>query len=212
MVPVSDATDPLDGELLGRWAGGDTAAGRMLFERHAAVIARFLANKVDAGATDLVQETFLAALEGASKYRSEAPLRSWLLGIAYNKLRHHYQRAVRLDAEHQQELVSVEDLGASPSEVAVERQEHRLLLRALRRIPLQLQVVLELRYWEGMKAREIAAVLELPEGTVGSRLHRARELLERALADLAAERGIRTNTTAIDEWAAEIRRLVLSGS
>jgi RNA polymerase sigma-70 factor (ECF subfamily) len=206
-----DDADPTDADLLRRWAAGDTVAGRTLFERHAAVIARFFANKVDSGASDLVQETFLVALEGATTYRSEASWRSWLLGIAYNKLRHHYQHAAKVAVRYEHELPSVEDLGASPSEVAVERQEHRLLLRALRRIPLQLQVVLELRYWEGMKAREIAAVLELPEGTINSRLHRARVLLEQAFADLATERGIQTTTNAIDAWAAEIRRLVLSG-
>ena len=172
-------------------------------------MARFFINKGDADPADMVQDTFLAALSHADTYRAEGSLRSWLLGIAYNKLRHRYQRAARAPAE--QELGSVEDLDASPSQLAMDRQEHRLLLRALRRIPLELQTVLELHYWESMKAREIAEVLAVPEGTVHSRLHRARARLEHALGELAAQRGLRTTTDDIESWVLEIHRLVHEG-
>ena len=57
---------------------------------------------------------------------------------------------------------------------------------ALRRIPLELQVALELYYWEGMAGPELAAALDLPEGTVRTRLRRGRQLVREQLTELGA--------------------------
>ena len=66
---------------------------------------------------------------------------------------------------------------STASAEAAQHEEQRLLLEALRRIPLDLQIAIELHYWEGMSGPDLAQVLDIPEGTVRSRLRRAREPL-----------------------------------
>ena len=88
------------------------------------------------------------------------------------------QREQRALEFHIFEHDSAADLAAGPSTLFGKRREERLLLEALRRIPLDSQVVLELYYWEEMSAAQTAAVLDLPEGTVRGRVKRAKDLLQ----------------------------------
>ena len=89
------------------------------------------------------------------------------------------------------------------------RREERLLLEALRSIPLDHQIALELYYWQEMTAAELAAVLDIPEGTIRSRLRRAKHLLEEQLAELAQSPDLLETTMAnLDEWARNLRRFV----
>jgi len=80
---------------------------------------------------------------------------------------------------------SVVDLGTGPATHAGRRERSQLLRDGLARIPLDDQIALELAYFEGMSTREIAAVLELEENTVRSRLSRARDKLRAVLVTLA---------------------------
>ena len=94
----------------------------------------------------------------------------------------------------------------SPSEHVALREEQRLLLAALRRLPLDLQITLELYYWEHLPVADIAAVLGVPDGTVKSRLARARDGLRRRIAELAASDHVRTGTLKdLDGWARSLR-------
>jgi RNA polymerase sigma-70 factor (ECF subfamily) len=195
-----ESTDP---ELLDAWRGGDVRAGNLLFHRHFAALSRFFRNKVDVGVEDLIQGTFLACVEARDRFREAASFRTYLFAIARNLLYAHYRRRARAVDFVQ---TSVVDLGASPSGPLTRREETAALLRALRAIPLEYQVVLELTYWEGMKAPEVAAVLEVPANTVRGRLSRARAALREALAAAALAPGLRRSTLAdLDGWAAELR-------
>jgi len=78
-------------------------------------------------------------------------------------------------------VTSVVDLGMSPSGAAAEAQDFVRLRDALRRLPIDVQVALELYYWEDLSGPEMADVLELPEGTVRSRIRRGLGLLEELL-------------------------------
>jgi RNA polymerase sigma-70 factor (ECF subfamily) len=80
------------------------------------------------------------------------------------------------------------------------------LLEGLRSIPLQFQVVLELSFWERMTAREIGEVVGAPEGTVRTRLRRAKELLAKELRRIE-NLGVPLETTIaqLDDWAAAVR-------
>src|SRR5690606_12989864 len=88
------------------------------------------------------------------------------------------------------------------------RHEQRLLLAALRHIPLDLQIALELHYWEGMAGPELAEVLGVPEGTVRSRLRRAKELLTERLGELADSPALLESTLSdLDGWARSLEQL-----
>ena len=85
-------------------------------------------------------------------------------------------------------------------------EEQRLLLEALRRIPLECQIVLELYYWEDMAAPELAQVLGIPEGTARSRLRRARELLTHRMKVLARSPALlKTTLSDLEKWVRSLR-------
>jgi len=192
-----------DEELLGAWRAGDREAGELLFERYYEPVARFFLNKTDAGA-ELIQQTFLACVEGAARFRGEGTFRSFLFAIAYRQLCKHYRdrRGERVDLAAE----SVAGMEPSPSQVLVEGEELRLLLAGLRRIPVDCQVALELLYWEQLTTVEMAAALEIPEGTVKSRLRRGRALLREAIEKLASNPELAGSTLlGIETWASALR-------
>lgn len=173
--------------LLSAWQTGDEQAGNTLFERHFDAIFKFFRNKVGAGAADdLVQQTFLACVTASSTFRGDASFRSYLFTIAKSKLYDYLRQrrsSERLDPLEQ----SVADLGESPSRYAAEREDRRLLEAALQRIPVELQIAIELFYFDELPAAEVAAVLGIPEGTVRSRVRRGLELLRSEVTRLGQE-------------------------
>jgi RNA polymerase sigma-70 factor (ECF subfamily) len=170
-----------DAELLEAWRAGDRRAGRELFERHAPSVSRFFRNKVDGDIDDLVQRTFLSCVESKDKLREGASFRAYVLTVARNKLYDHYLER-RRQADRVDPLTnSVIDLGASPSVLAAASQREHALLVALRRLPIDLQTALELHYWEDLTTNELAQVLGIPQGTVKTRLFRARESLREVM-------------------------------
>ena len=202
-----------DYALLEAWQAGDSEAGNRLFHRHFDRVAWFFQNKVGDGVEDLIQETFLACVESREKFRRESSFRSFLLGVANNILRSHYRRRARKEGRLDFGITSARDLGASPSTIVAQRAETRLLLQGLRTIPLDSQIILELFYWEQLRGPELAEVLGIPEGTVRTRLRRARQLLQEAIKKLAgSERTALTTIEGMEEWAKEIRKAGLPAS
>lgn len=198
-----------DADLLLAWRGGDPQSGATLFKRYFEAINRFFINKVPHDPDDLIQETFMACLRGKDRVRQEGSFRSYLFAIACNTLRVYYRRRKHLPLESQIDHHSAHQLAPGPSTVMRAREEERLLLEALRRIPLELQMVLELHYWEAMSTTEIAAVLEIPVGTARGRLQRGRGHLLEKLTQLPAPDATRTRLTDdLDSWAGKLRHTV----
>ena len=201
-----------DLELLEAWRAGDRSAGSTLFERHFDSICRFFANKIQSDVDDLVQRTFAACVEGKERFRGQSSFRTYLFGVAHNVLRSHLRKRRREGERFDFGLTSVFDLGLSPTTLIAQAKEQQLTLQALRRIPLDHQIVLELYYWEDMTAAELAEVLELPEGTVRGRIRRAKQLLEEQLARLADnEVDLESTMSNLDSWAKSLRAKVLPG-
>jgi RNA polymerase sigma-70 factor (ECF subfamily) len=204
--------EPSDVELLAAWVRGDTVAGNRLVRRHFDALFRFFRSRVDGGVADLVQQTFLACIESSQRIPEQAGFRAWLFGIARNKLLLHQRSHGR-----QRDAVGADAMADAAAEIDLSigglvdmRDEQRLLLRGLRRLPIDLQVALVLSYWEGLSGTEIAEVLEVPVGTVKTRLRRARELLKTTIESLAPGTDTATVTVRdLDRWAASLRdRLV----
>lgn len=194
-----------DFELLDAWGAGDRDAGSALYHRHFPALYRFFRNKVDDAVPDLVQRTFLGCVEGRERFRRESSFRTYLFHTARFQLYLHYRDLKRnpcLDFE----VVSSADLRTSPSEMMVRKQDGRLLLEALRRIPVDHQIVLELSFWEEMSGPEISQVLGLPEGTVRSRLRRAALRLRSEMARLGGdESALRATADDLSAWAKRVR-------
>jgi RNA polymerase sigma factor (sigma-70 family) len=196
-----------DFELLEGWRGGDEADGRELFARYFDSVYRFFRNKVDDAAEDLTQQTFMGLVQGKDRFRGEASVRTYLFMIARKRLYSYLRKAQRDHEAAPWGERSVADLGLpSPSRALARQEEQRLLLLALRRLPVEMQVALELFYWEELTVTEIAEVLETPVPTVKSRLQRARVRLDATIAELASSEALRRSTMDdFARWARELR-------
>lgn len=197
-----------DMELLHAWREGDEHAGRELFARHFDSVFRFFRNKVDGVAEDLTQQTFLGCLKGREKFRGDASFRTYVFSIARKRLYTHYRDRRRQGSELVFDQVSVADLARpSPTALLAEREEQRMLLRALRQLPVDMQIALELHYWEDLKVREIAEILDVPSGTIKRRLQRARQQLERHLQSLSESPELLKSTLDnFSFWAGDLRK------
>jgi RNA polymerase sigma-70 factor (ECF subfamily) len=201
------ASERDDMGLLSSWRAGDKDAGRALLERHFRGVFAFFRSKVGQGASDLAQQTFLDAVEARDRIDERRSFRAYLFGIARNRLFTHFrgEKWATLPFGEQ----SVEALTRSPSAVWAEQEQQRLLLTALRRLPLDHQIAVELFYWEGLSGAEIAEVLGIAPGTVRSRLTRAREALRDELGRLATSpEALQSTLTDLERWARSLRAIV----
>jgi RNA polymerase sigma-70 factor (ECF subfamily) len=206
------ATDA-DLELLEAWRAGDKRAGKQLFERHYDAVHRFFRNKVGTDAPDLVQMTFMGCLTSVERYRGEGSFRSWLFSIAYRQLCKHYRAKSSERDRFDLGTVSAADLDPTPSRMIAKRREQRALLEALRGIPVEHQVALELHYWEQMSDADIARALDVPLGTMKSRIRRARQLLAERLAQLSSSPAELESTLGnLEEWAKGLRDAALGSN
>ncbi|MCR9163225.1 MAG: RNA polymerase sigma factor [Nannocystaceae bacterium] len=200
---MTDSRD--DRALLRAWADGEQSAGETLVARHVATVHRFFHNKIADAAPELSQRTFLACLEAADRFEGRSSFRTWLLGIAHRQLlrylRAQHRDAIELDVEEQSIKVLLGRAPTSPTVRLARHDEHQALLAALRALPVQMQILLELRYWEGLTVPAVAEVLELAEGTAASRLHRARARLRDMLEDELGREQAETTIRGLAGWA-----------
>lgn len=198
-----------DRSLLQAWSTGDRRSGQQLFARYHQPLTRFFLNKVQTldEVEDLVQRCFLAALESAPRFRGHSSVRTWLFGISRNLLRQHYEGRRRHTSEGDAEQLSVADFDAPGASTLMRgKAEQLLLLRALRRLPIETQVALELFYWEELTAAEIGEILGMPEGTTRSKLRKAKADLRDAITALAESPAEHESTVSnLDGWAAGLR-------
>lgn len=178
-----------------RWVeaarGGDRAAFGALVRAYGGLVDRVIGRLVrdPDDRDDLVQETFLRALEGLDHFRPGAAFRPWLVTIALNAARDHLRagqrwRGVSLDAETPEGTARHElvDPAPAPDAVAAGAELAGRLETALERLEPGARVILWLRAHEGLSYAEIASVLGVATGTVMSRLSRARRALREFLA------------------------------
>lgn len=173
-----------DRELLRAWQDGDRRAGQRLFERHFDAIARFFRSKLGDDVQDLVQRTFTDCVERRTRLAADASVRAYLFGIARHRLVDHLRTRERA---FDPERTSIAELATSPSAAIGRQDEQRLLRLALQRLPVDLQITVELAYWEGLDGPEIGQVLGIGANTVRGRLARARDGLRESLRAFEAE-------------------------
>lgn len=191
---VTEQTLPMDDDaLVERARAGDHLAFGELVRRHQDAVYRVVrrTSRVDpARAEDLAQETFLRAYRALDRFRGQCSFAHWLFRIATNLTINRAttvaaraeRRTVSLEAPmrslDREQPMEVEDRVGPAPEASLEREELRAALeRALSRIPDEFRAAVVLRDVEGLDYEAIADVLDIPIGTVRSRLHRGREAL-----------------------------------
>ena len=133
-------------------------------------------------ADDLTQEVSLRAFQGFSRFRRGASASTWLYRIAVHVvLRHRERRAV--DTVPWDTAAEAPDPRPSPHFIAVQAEIRPLVWAALERLPDEQRTTVILSVFEELKYREIAAVLDIPLGTVKSRLHSGMARLREELKD-----------------------------
>ena len=158
-----------------------------------------------ADAEDLVQETYLKAYRGFGGFQEGTNLKAWLYRILTNTFINKYRKQTRRPSEV--ELGELEDLylfnrlgsdlgGATRSaeEEALDRFVDDDIKRAVEDLPENFRLPVLLADVEGFSYKEIAEIMDVPIGTVMSRLHRGRKALQRALWRIAEARGIPTES------------------
>lgn len=191
-----------DDDLLEAWRAGDQAAANELFDRHFDGLYGFFVSKAPAHADDLVQRTFLACVEGRDRFRGDSKFRTYLYAVARYVFYAHLEER-RRDADVDYGVTSVHDLDPSPTQAAAKRDEEKLVIAALRRLPVDMQVAVELYYVQGFRGPEIALILDVPEATVRSRIRRALERVRGLVAKLAENpRLIHSTLSRLDQWHA----------
>jgi RNA polymerase sigma-70 factor (ECF subfamily) len=159
-------------------------------------------------AEDLVQETYLKAYRAFGTFQEGTNLKSWLYKILTNTFINSYRAKRRRPAET--ELDDVEDLylyrrlggnqatslGRSAEDLVLDRFTESEVKAAVESLPEAFRLAVLLADVEGFSYKEIAEILEVPIGTVMSRLHRGRRALEKALATFAEERRLTTPADA----------------
>lgn len=202
-----------DFELLDAWGQGDAAAGDALIRRHYASILRFFDLRVPAQADDLTQKTFLTCTTAVRNLRERTSFRAFLFGIARNQLLHHLRSRSRAAPTMDFDDLQNADPAATPSRVVAMYEEQRLLLRAMQALPVDAQMLLQMFYWESMSNREIAEALAVPISTVTTRVSRARQALQKTIAEIPGlERHRSALLDGLDSWVTSIASLQLSGA
>ena len=145
-----------------------------LYQRHGAEVLHYLARRCPADAAhDLLQETFLQVVRQSERLDAVTMPRAWLFGIARNILARHYRRQPESAVE------------ISPEAAAPATEDARLpaMREAIAALAPELRETLELRIEQELSYEEIAGVLDVPIGTVRSRLHNAVRRLRTALTN-----------------------------
>lgn len=198
-----------DGELVEAWGAGDRLAAQELVERYYRSVFRFFDLRVGAAADDLTQRTFLGCVESRARLRQVGSFRAFLFSIARNLLWNHLRRrTVEDDVFETGDVGAAPDPGLTMSRIVARNEEQVLLLRAMQTLEVDTQLLLVLFYWEGLRAAEIAAVLEAPTSTITTRLSRARKALHDTIVALPAVAAHRSALLGdLEAWVSSLHAL-----
>jgi RNA polymerase sigma factor (sigma-70 family) len=197
--------DP-DLELLDRWCAGDKAGGSALFKRYFDDVYRFFEHKVSSDVDDLVQETFLACVRRRDQFRRQSSFRTFVFAVARFELYAYWRRRAHRGQALDFSEISVADLVTTPASRMAREQDRDRMLHALRSLPLEQQLLLELHYWEQLDGERLAEVFDIAPATVRTRLFRARAALRERIEQMgSAPAGLLAGGAGFDEWVQSMR-------
>jgi RNA polymerase sigma-70 factor, ECF subfamily len=179
-----------DDVLIARTLKGEMAAFDEIMTRYRDKIFSFVSHTLrdPHEAEDVAQEVFIRAYKSLRHFRGDAKLFTWLYRIAMNVMYTRTRRAARHRWVHAQAFREKGDAFApvprTPEELAESREQSTMILMAIKQLDPRFREVVVLRELEGLDVREVAEILNLPEGTVKSRLHRALADLRRIILEI----------------------------
>jgi RNA polymerase sigma-70 factor (ECF subfamily) len=174
-APDRVTTGTADDDLVRAVAAGDRRALELLYRRHAPWLAGRLAARTSSRdlAEEALQDTFLAAWRGARAYHGSGEVPAWLWGIAHRRLASLARRQPRgtlpLDTAGERA-----DPVAGPEEAALGRDASARIRAAVEHLPADQRAAITAVVYQGQSITQAAQGTGVPEGTVKSRLHRAR--------------------------------------
>jgi RNA polymerase sigma-70 factor (ECF subfamily) len=148
-------------------------------------------------ANDLVQETFMKAFRFMSLYEKGTNAKAWLFKILKNAFINEYRKKAKQPTKvDYEDIIAYQDADEDKGGVAYDLREDIFdcmmgdeITIALNRLPIDFKTVILLCDVEGFSYEEIAKIIDIPIGTVRSRLHRARNMLKESLKEYAASMG-----------------------
>lgn len=184
---------PTDEQLLAAYLDGDKAAFELLVRRHVRELHQFAVRfTTDApAADDVVQETLLQVHAAADRFDPKRRFKPWLFTIAANKARDHHRKHSREPTVSLSAPMNRQDEGRpyvdlleadlpSPSAPILDAERSRLVKSVVDSMPPHLREILLLSYFQRLSYNQIAETLQIPLGTVKSRLHTAVAAFARA--------------------------------
>lgn len=182
MAPDRVTTGTADDQLVRAVAAGDRVALELLYRRHAPWLAGRLAARTSSRelAEEALQDTFLAAWRGARAYHSTGEVPAWLWGIARRRLaslaRRQPHGSLALDAADERI-----DPATGPEEAALGRDTSARIRQAVAHLPDDQRAAITAVVYRGQTITQAALAAKVAEGTIKSRLHRARLQLRKEL-------------------------------
>ena len=176
--------------------------------------------KNSSDAEDLVQETYLKGYRAFSSFKEGTNLRAWLFRILTNSFINNYRKKQRGFEEEDfdeiddmylhRRLGSIQNntLGMSAEDMLFERLTEDEIKDAVEALPTQYREVVLLADVQGFSYKEIAEILEIPNGTVMSRLHRGRTKLQKALLEFASKRGLLVGSSQMNSYQERLPKTV----
>lgn len=187
-LPLQQSLPSLsDEDLIALSREGDEAAFGEFVRRHTAAVHRWMARAVGVEeADDMTQDVFLKAYRGLSRFRGDAPPRAWLASIADNAVKNRYRargrfRRVFAGSTDSNPGLDPPDQSADPEADARAGESHHFVAEALKLLPADFRMPVVLRDLEEWSYEEIAKSLDVPVGTVKSRIARGRTQLKAIL-------------------------------
>lgn len=170
---------------------GEATAFEVLFKKYRQMVSRLVYSvlKEESAVEDVVQEVFILIHRNLIKFRQDSALKTWIYRITVNEAVRHLNRRKRwqyMDEGQLENTVNTSTMvylgpGESPERVLFESEQSQLVHRALDALKPNHRVILTLYYLEDLSVQEIASVLDIPEGSVKSRLYYARDGLKKVL-------------------------------
>ncbi len=179
-----------DAVLIGRIARGDRLAMQVLYGRHHVRAYRFVLGLVrdPATAEDVISEVFFDVWRQAGRFEGRSQVSTWLLGIARFKALSALRR--RPEGEFDEDAAAaVADDADDPAVSLQKKDKAEVLRRCLAALSADHRAIVDLVYYHEKSVAEAALILEVPEGTVKTRMFHARKRLAELLAAQGVERG-----------------------